>query len=287
MRSQCAGRIGSRFLAAGFVFLTALSGQVLAQPGFGPDPFWPYNQQYTPYTSPIGPAGPEGGQGGDARLPQAGFRGANQFEDYLGGMQGGGRNTSDRATIGQPYYRSSVSPDYDTSGRGSTRQYRPNSSEANATFDNAQRLASEKYFAYFSERDPVRRKELLREYRDARYQASRALNSRVRTPSATAGTSSRTRTGTRGTARTDASGARTGTAGRSGRVGPAPAVPSTGGSRSTDPARRRTGGPAAVLERSQAMDRMLEGAGTGSDPRPSPTRSARPAPSPSASSATP
>jgi hypothetical protein len=292
MRSQRGGRMGSRFLAAGFIFLTALSGRVLAQPGFGPDPFWPYNSQYAPYTSPIGPASPEGGQGGSAR-GQAGFRGANQFQDYLEGMQGESRNTSDRATIGHPYYRSSVSPDYDPNGRGTGRQYRPNSSEANTNFDMAQRRASEKYFAYYSERDPGRRKELMREYRDARQQASRALNSRVRAPSATGGSSTRSRTGTRGTAGADASSARSGT---SGRFGPAPAIPSGGVGRSSDTTRRRAGGPAAVLERSQAMERMLEGststsAGTGTRSGAasgtSPTRGARAGQAPQAAPESP
>lgn len=252
-------RIGGRFLAASFVFLAAVTGSAFAQPGFGPDPFWPYNSQYTPYARPVGPAEPVGG--GAMRGNQAAFRGANQFQDYLDNLQGSaGRNSSDRATVGTPYYRSSVNPDFSLRGRAMSRQYQPNSSGANASFDMAQRRAAEKYFAYFSERDPARRRELRNEYRDARRDASRALHSRVRPPSAL--TPSRGGTGGRDAARMgiDAS-ADTGAAGRSAsarrsRIGPAPAIDSDPSGRALGSTRRRgSSSPSAVLERSQAMDR--------------------------------
>lgn len=265
------GRNGSRFLTASFAIglLATVSGSAMAQPGFGPDPFWPYNSQYTPYARPVGPAEPMagGGMGG----PPAAFQGANQFQDYLESVQGGaGRNFSDRSTVGTPYYRSSVSPDFDPRGRGFGRQYQPNSGDANASYDMAQRRAAEKYFAYYSERDPARRRELMKEYRDARRDAARALNSRVRTPGALDPT--RTGTGARGSARMGAgagAGAGTGAAGRSatarrGRIGPPPAIDSGASGR----ARGRSSSPSAVLERSQAMDRYLSGGNTPASRRP-------------------
>ncbi len=277
------GRIGSRFLAAGFAIglLAAVSGSAMAQPGFGPDPFWPYNSQYAPYARPVGPAEPMAG-GRMAGTPAA-FQGANQFQDYLDNMQGSaGRNFSDRATIGTPYYRSAVSPDFDPRGRGFGRQYQPNSGDANASYDTAQRRAAEKYFAYYSERDPARRRELMTEYREARRDASRALNSRVRTPGSVE--PSRAGTGARGSARMGTgAGAITGAAGRSGatsrsaaarssRIGPAPPI-SPG---STGPARRRNSSPSAVLERSQAMDRYFSGGNTAAPRRPAARSGAAP-----------
>ncbi len=136
MRSHRGGGLESWLMAVGFVLLPAFTSTVRAQPGYGPDPFWPYNQQYAPYVSPIGPAGPDAGQGG-ALMPQAGFRGANQFQDYLDDLQSGGRKVSDRAGIGMPYYRSSVLPGFDATGRGS-RQYRPSTTRVKATFEQAQ-----------------------------------------------------------------------------------------------------------------------------------------------------
>ncbi len=280
MSSQRGGRvrIGARFLAASFVMLVAGTGSAFAQPGFGPDPFWPYNSQYAPYARPVGPADPVGG--GAMRGNQAAFRGANQFQDYLDNLQGSaGRNFSDRATVGTPYYRSSVSPDFSLRGRATSRQYQPNSSEANASFDMAQRRASEKYFAYSSERDPARRRELMKEYRDARRDASRALNTRARTPSSL--TPSRAGTGVRGAARmgvdaaagAGAGAGRSATARRS-RIGPPPAIDSGPSGRASGSTRRRgrSSSPSSVLERSQAMDRYLSG-GASASPRRSRIRS--------------
>lgn len=263
------GRIGSRFLTASFAIglLATVSGSAMAQPGFGPDPFWPYNSQYTPYARPVGPAEPMagGGMGG----PPAAFQGANQFQDYLESVQGGaGRNFSDRSTVGTPYYRSSVSPDFDPRGRGFGRQYQPNSGDANASYDMAQRRAAEKYFAYYSERDPARRRELMKEYRDARRDAARALNSRVRTPGALDATQAGT--GPRGSARMGAGAGRSATARRS-RIGPPPAIDSGGSGPARGRSNRNT--PSAVLERSQAMDRYLSGGNAPVSRRPA-TRSA-------------
>src|SRR5262249_25609387 len=64
-------RLSSWLGAASLVAGPAASTSVRAQPGFGPDPFWPYNSFYTPYTRPIGPASPAGGQGAPY-LPRSG-----------------------------------------------------------------------------------------------------------------------------------------------------------------------------------------------------------------------
>ncbi len=153
MRSHRGSWLGPCLLAAAFVSMPAACTVGRAQPGFGPDPFWPYNNQYTPYTEPIGPADPVAG-GRASALPRDGIRGANQFQEYLDNLQGGspGRNFSDRAGIGMPYYRSSVNPLYDPKG---TRQYTPNRMSAES-FERAQQRVADRYFAYYSTRNPAR-----------------------------------------------------------------------------------------------------------------------------------
>ena len=245
MRSQRGGWLGSTTLAA-IVVLVPAAATVRAQPGFGADPFWPYNQQYTPYTTPMGPASPEGG--GQIPAPaRDGLRGANQFQDYLQDMSGPGRNISDRSNIGMPYYRSAVDPDYDT-GRG-LRQYEPNA-RSRDNFDEAQRRAAELYFRYYTERDPVRRAELLREYREARREEALALSGRGRTASRTrdAAASRETRAG-----QAPRPGAPDRTRSRAGGIGAAPEVPPISSLRSSA-SRPRRSLPSDVLNRSEAMD---------------------------------
>jgi hypothetical protein len=254
MRSHRRSWLGSWLLASGFVLMPALSATVRAQGGFGPDPFNPYNSQYAPYTLPMGPAGPAGGQGG-AIQPRDGIRGANQFQDYLEGLGGGGRNSSDRANIGMPYYRSAVDPDYNPRGRG-TRQYQPNT-RANTNFEQAQQSVTEKYFAYYSERDPARRAELMKEYRAARRESSRILSGRGPTPSRSLESSSRLESGSRRSTRSGSAPPVPGTGDRAGsgdgRFGPPPPVPSSGSMRSSGSSSRGTS-PSDILRRSEAMD---------------------------------
>lgn len=260
MRSQRDGRLGSSMAAAALV-LVATAATARAQPGFGPDPFWPYNNQYTPYVTNVGPAGPEGGQGGAMNLRE-GYRGANQFQEYLESLQGGpGRNLSDRSNIGMPYYRSAVDPAYETRGRG-PRQYQANT-RADESFDNSQRRVADIYFRYFSERDPARRADLLREYREARREAALAISGRGRSASRGLEATARRGAGLRRSARTGEAPAatRSGRAGRSqpekiDRIGPAPEVPAIGSRRSTGSSPRAgRSSPADILRRSRAMDR--------------------------------
>ncbi len=256
MGSHRGSWLGSSLLAAILVLVPAAATTVRAQPGFGPDPFWPYNSQYAPYTTPMGPAGPEGGQGGPF-YGRGGLRGANQFQNYLDNLEGPGRNVSDRSSIGMPYYRSAVDPSFETRGRV-PRQYTPNSMTS-ASFDDSQRRVADTYFRYYSERDPSRRASLLKEYRGARRDAALALAGRGRSSSRASDAADRPEPAPR-------RGARTGSAllpglggtGRSrtpaDRFGPPPEVPSVGGRRSSGSGARR-GLPTDVLNRSQAMDR--------------------------------
>lgn len=250
MRSHRGSWLGSSLLAAGFVLMPAFSASVRAQPGFGPDPFWPYNNQYTPYVTPMGPADPAaGGRAVPQLTPNTGVRGANRFQQYMDELQGGpGRGTSDRSGIGMPYYRSAVSPNYGPRGRGN-RQYQPNA-RVDAAYERSQREVADKYAAYFAANDPARRAELLKEYRQARREASLALSRGGRSPSRVLDSSSRLESGAR---RGDGSSAGDRPRAEAGRFGPAPEVPAVGSRRSSSPSTRRTT-PSDILNRSRAMD---------------------------------
>ncbi len=130
------------------VLAAAVAPTAWAQPSFGPDPFRPYLNRYDPYVYPMGPASPIAG--GSEMMLRQGNRGANQFQSYLDGISGPGRDTTDRAGIGMPYYRSSVNPSW---GGSRFRDYQPNA-RTTPTFEQTQRQVTDKYFAYFSERDP-------------------------------------------------------------------------------------------------------------------------------------
>jgi hypothetical protein len=270
MRSHRGGWLGSWVLGSILAVAPAVSTTVYAQPGFGPDPFWPYNNQYAPYTSPLGPASPDAGQG-SAMVGRPGYTTANQFQQYLDGMSGPGRNQSDRSGVGVPYYRGAVDPDF------GDREYQPNK-QSNASFEETQRQVTEKYFAYLSERDPKKRSELLREYQHARRDSTRALSPRAQSPSRVLGAASRFRPESGSSrasgrlrddmsesaslphepgtmSRSESSATRSGTAnsarGQARAAGPAPpvptVVPSQGGARS-----RNT--PSSVLNRARSMD---------------------------------
>jgi hypothetical protein len=252
MRSQRGSWLGSSLLAAAFVAMPAACTMVRAQSGFGADPFNPYNNQYDPYVFPMGPAEPAAG-GREAFMPQSGVRGANQFQQYLQGLQGGpGRNASDRSSIGMPYYRSAVDPLY----RG--RHYRPNAKSAEA-FERAQQRVTDRYFAFYSTRDPARRAEILREYREARHDAELVTTGRGRASSRPLASPLFVEPGARRDSGAEGSapsrpGVLDRTTPRGDRFETAPAVPGLGSGRSSGSASRRTT-PTDVLNRSRAMDR--------------------------------
>jgi hypothetical protein len=138
--------------------------------GFGPDPFRPYNRQYDAYTYPMGQMGL------DAAMSRMGNRNANQFQDFLNDLQG-----PTKGGAGTPYYRSAVDPNSFSQRFRDEREYRPNR-KTEQSFEEAQQQLSEKYFAYFEERDPKKRARLLKDYTLARRQATRALSTRRVSP---------------------------------------------------------------------------------------------------------
>ena len=160
-----------RTLLAGMGIIAASVGASTAS-AQSIDPFRPYNSQYDAYRYPIGPATPEGGQ--SVPMALSGVRGANQYQNYLDQLQGAGREGAERYGIGMPYYRSAVDPRFDPKGN---REYRPNS-RTDRTFEQTQAMITEKYFAFFTEKDPKKRAELLRSFNRARSQVTRALSAR-------------------------------------------------------------------------------------------------------------
>jgi hypothetical protein len=140
--------------------------------GYGPDPFKPFNSQYDPYTYPMGPASPDGGQSAAANAP-GGLRGANQYQNYLNALEGAGRANVEKYGIGLPYFRTAVDPSFNRSNR----EYLPNR-QTKRTFEEIKQRVTDKYLAFFEERDPKRREKLYQEYSHSRARLDRALSAR-------------------------------------------------------------------------------------------------------------
>ena len=111
-------------------------------------------------------------------MPRMGNRGANQYQGYLDELSGSDRQGTERYGIGMPYYRSSVDPTFDPKGN---REYRPNS-KADRTYEQTQEVITRKYLAYFTEKDPKKRAELLKDYNRTRSNVSRAMSGRREDP---------------------------------------------------------------------------------------------------------
>jgi hypothetical protein len=160
-----------RFLILAVVALGALvvAPRANAQ-GYGPDPFRPWNSQYDAYIFPIGPSGPNAANGPAG--VRSGLRGSNQFENYLSELQGADRSRVEKYGIGMPYYRSAVDPRF----LRPDREYVPNF-KSSRSFEQTQQRITEKYVAYFSERDPKKRAQLFKDYTRAQAQVSRVLSS--------------------------------------------------------------------------------------------------------------
>ncbi len=265
---------------------------VRAQGGYGADPFRPYNNQYDAYTYPMASPDMVPSAGG---VPRMGNRGANQYQGYLDELAGTSRQESERYGIGMPYYRAAVDPTFDPKGN---REYRPNS-KADRTYEQTQEVITRKYLAYFAEKDPKKRAELLRDYNRVRSNVSRAMSARREDPTraleaATADDFGERRSSTPAR-RVDASTAtedgkpRSSTARRSIRPLPGdastrgdtglipPPPPLIPGARSLGSSRRRR--PSEVLDRSRRLNSGgdvqpnpggLTGAGSGTDRRPLP-----------------
>jgi hypothetical protein len=175
-RSPSSGFPGLRF--AVFALLIPLVSQgaspaCLAQSGFGPDPFRPYNSQYDPFIYPVAPGPTDFGYN---RGGVNGIRGANQFEAYLNSLQSanlgigaGASGAGLRGGIGNPYFQANRAYD-----REYNRIYQPNK-EADARFETDQSKVTSLYFEYLRERDPKKRAELFREYTLARRRATADL----------------------------------------------------------------------------------------------------------------
>jgi len=287
-----------RSLLAGLSIAAAQAGASTAwAQGFGPDPFRPYNSQYEAYTYPTGP-----GQSAGLNTRSGGMGNANQFQNYLNELTGAGREGPERYGIGTPYYRSAVDPRFDKKG---DREYRPNS-KADQTFEQTQESITEKYLAYFSERDPKRRAALLRDYNQTRRRVSRALSTRRVNPSSTldaatapepvgrssqpAGRREADLTGGRDSTRrstnldrSDSSPLRAPSPGsaerRSGSIPPPPPLPPAAASRSSRT--RRT--PGEVLDRARridGLDDLMPGTGASSATSRPARRGATPPPIP-------
>jgi hypothetical protein len=271
----------SVLLALVVVITPASSATLLAQ-GYGPDPFRPYNSQYDAYAYPMGSASPAAG--GSGAMPRMGNMGANQYQGYLDELSGTGRQGTERYGIGVPYYRSSVDPNFDPKG---TRDYRPNYN-ADRSFEQSHEVITRKYLAYFTEKDPKKRAELLRDYNQTRNRVSRAMSGRRENPSraleaasGTGGERRRTPTAARGaddegfggykprlSPRLSGRDSSTDGSRRAsvGTIPPPPAIPGLNNTRRTTP--RRT--PNEVLERSRRFDNGRDvkpstGASTGTD----------------------
>jgi hypothetical protein len=182
-------RQSGRRLAAVWVLLGVVGGNFAWAQGFGPDPFRPYNNQYDAFTYPIGP--PAADAAASAAMMRSGLRGANQFQNYLSEIQGLGRAGTERYGQGLPYYRSVFDPRFDPNQR---REYRPNS-RTDASFEKVQQQLTAKYLAYFDEKDPKKRAQLLRDYQTLRRRTSRALSARRESPERLRETLTRTELG--------------------------------------------------------------------------------------------
>ena len=105
----------------------------------------------------------------------SGVRGANQFQNYLD------RAPGCRARGRRPFWHRHCPIIEQRSIPVSTRKAAENTvptEERIATFEQTQALITEKYFAYFTEKDPKKRAELLRSFNRARSQVTRALSAR-------------------------------------------------------------------------------------------------------------
>jgi hypothetical protein len=139
-----------QFVFAGICLAAAPFGVSPAHAqGFGPDPFRPFNSMYDQYVYPIRPE-----TGGSALPPRGLGRNDNQFQQYLLGLEGANRLSSERYAAGLPYWRVRTDLAEDRLDRLNRRKARN---------DDALATITQKYLAYFSEENPTKRAALLRE----------------------------------------------------------------------------------------------------------------------------
>ena len=153
----------ARFLLAGLSIALAPVGFPSARAqGFGPDPFQPFNSQFQQFTYPISPYA--GGPG--AAAGAMGGRVDNQYQQYLKELEGADRALNQRYGIGVQYWKLRSDIDLDKRDQLKRRMARQN--------DGGAASISQKYLAYFSERNPRKRASLMREFASNRRSEARA-----------------------------------------------------------------------------------------------------------------
>jgi hypothetical protein len=148
-----------------------------------PDPYnivGEYNRQYEPYYFAAEPNG-DGVFSNQNRLSdRSAFRNPNRYQSYLDETQGLDSFSSSRlgrpSSIGLPYYQAARASD-----PTGARTYRPNE-KADKTFYADQQERDRKYFEALGQSDPVKRAQMLREFRAEDGRSGRGVNgSRTKT----------------------------------------------------------------------------------------------------------
>jgi hypothetical protein len=138
------------------------------------DPYKPYNAEYEQYIYPSYPSGlgvtPNQtlleGRGGAARAYQRFM----EEEDEMDRAGSGSSAAPFRRGVGVPYYRA-----YRHYDEAYNRVYTPNK-EADQRYMASRRTRDEIYSQYLTERDPKKKAQLLKEYREYSQRALRQLN---------------------------------------------------------------------------------------------------------------
>jgi len=137
-----------------------------------------YNNQYQPYFYPSYPNSGSLFPNQDRVQERAGNRSANQFRQYLDGIEESDLGDSETRRgssrfmggAGTPYYK--ANRQYD---KQFGRVYQPNRM-ADQDFDRQQKQSSDKYFKAMAEKDPKKRAQLLRDYNMDSLRTARRLS---------------------------------------------------------------------------------------------------------------
>ncbi len=165
--------------ALAFVISIGFGGRAPAQHTMDPyNIVGEYNNQYQPYFFPAYPNADSLVPNQNRLMERAGNRSANQFRDYLSGLEESDTGEPD-ARRGMSRYNSGPGMPYYKANRQYDRQfgrlYRPNR-EADVDYDRQRKQTSESYFKAVAEKDPKKRSELLREYNMETLRSARRLS---------------------------------------------------------------------------------------------------------------
>ena len=136
--------------------------------GFGPDPFQPYNSDYSQYVWPVAPTNDYGYNSQALR----GLRGANQFQSYMNSIQGQG-GTAARAGGERALPTTGPTGSTTAISAGSTSPTRKRTSGSTSTGRSPRTFIS----STSRRTDPAEAGAALREYNRARSESDRALSS--------------------------------------------------------------------------------------------------------------